>query len=178
MTARIDARQRGEAEYFTGRPCKWGHVAPRRTDSGACKQCLRHVPLTPQEQDVPYAPPVPPPPDPVLVQMGMYVMERDYVNLRTIVWDSVRARHPRATQSQVFGRGVPKLMAGGVLFIKPNVDPTDLDMLRQIKDALWSASYRCAARSPADEMRAQAMRKQLEEQAENHRFQPDEWKFT
>lgn len=172
MTTRAEARERGEKEYFTGEPCKHGHVAPRRTDSGACKACA--APMKTAQPDAARPPP------PMLMEVGLWVMERDYVNLRTIVWDSVRARHPHVTQGHVFGRSSVKAHGGGVMFIKPHVDPMDMEMLREIKDALWTASapFRNTARAPADEMRAQAMRKQLEEQAENHRFQPDEWKFT
>lgn len=33
--------------YFTGKPCRKGHVAARYTNSGACIDCLRGVPLVP-----------------------------------------------------------------------------------------------------------------------------------
>ncbi len=31
-----------EPLYSTGRPCRRGHSAPRRTDNAACTECLRH----------------------------------------------------------------------------------------------------------------------------------------
>lgn len=39
--ARDAALESGAATYFTGRPCRRGHVAARRTDSAACTECMR-----------------------------------------------------------------------------------------------------------------------------------------
>ncbi len=36
---RADAQKKGRASYFTGRPCKRGHVAVRRTGCGTCVEC-------------------------------------------------------------------------------------------------------------------------------------------
>ena len=38
-TSRRIAKTSGAKQYFTGRPCCAGHVAPRRTDSGSCALC-------------------------------------------------------------------------------------------------------------------------------------------
>jgi len=38
---RVAALACGEKMYFTGKPCKRGHVAPRRVDSYSCSECLR-----------------------------------------------------------------------------------------------------------------------------------------
>lgn len=39
-----EARDQGLVRYFTGKPCKWGHVAERRTNGCACVVCadIRH----------------------------------------------------------------------------------------------------------------------------------------
>ena len=37
---RAEAKAAGAAHYFTGEPCKHGHIAPRKT-KGACIACLR-----------------------------------------------------------------------------------------------------------------------------------------
>ena len=37
---RAEAKAQGAAYYFTGEPCKHGHVAPRKT-KGACIECLK-----------------------------------------------------------------------------------------------------------------------------------------
>jgi 5-methylcytosine-specific restriction endonuclease McrA len=38
--SRAEAKAMGAKYYFTGEPCKHGHVAPRKT-KGACTECLR-----------------------------------------------------------------------------------------------------------------------------------------
>ena len=38
--SRAEAKAAGAKHYFTGEPCKHGHVAPRKT-KGACTECLR-----------------------------------------------------------------------------------------------------------------------------------------
>ena len=42
VITREEARRRGFSEYFTGRPCKHGHVATRRTSCGICLACDEH----------------------------------------------------------------------------------------------------------------------------------------
>jgi hypothetical protein len=37
---RAEAKSQGAAYYFTGEPCKHGHIAPRKT-KGACVECLK-----------------------------------------------------------------------------------------------------------------------------------------
>jgi hypothetical protein len=40
ITDRKKAIAKGERKYYTGRPCKRGHLALRNTLTGACTQCL------------------------------------------------------------------------------------------------------------------------------------------
>lgn len=40
-TTRLEARAANEQHYFSGVPCKHGHVSIRRTDSGTCVVCHR-----------------------------------------------------------------------------------------------------------------------------------------
>ena len=39
-TTREKAKKTGSKYYFTGQPCKHGHIAPRKT-KGACTECLK-----------------------------------------------------------------------------------------------------------------------------------------
>ena len=41
--ARYEAQQKGAAVYFTGVPCKRGHIAERYTRTGYCKVCAREA---------------------------------------------------------------------------------------------------------------------------------------
>ena len=37
---RAEAKAQGAAQYFTGKPCKQGHLVPKFTCSGSCTECL------------------------------------------------------------------------------------------------------------------------------------------
>lgn len=37
--SRHEALEAGEPTYFTGKPCKHGHIKPRWTQSGGCVMC-------------------------------------------------------------------------------------------------------------------------------------------
>lgn len=39
-TTRAEAKKNGSKYYFTGQPCKHGHIAPRKT-KGTCVECLK-----------------------------------------------------------------------------------------------------------------------------------------
>ena len=39
IISRSDAKARGLKTYFTGKPCPRGHVAPRQTSNGICREC-------------------------------------------------------------------------------------------------------------------------------------------
>ena len=39
-TTRAEAKKTGSKYYFTGQPCKHGHIAPRKT-KGTCVECLK-----------------------------------------------------------------------------------------------------------------------------------------
>jgi len=41
MITRSDAKAQGLSKYFTGVPCRNGHVAERYTQSGTCQDCIR-----------------------------------------------------------------------------------------------------------------------------------------
>lgn len=43
MSTRSEAQKRGSKRYFTGAPCKHGHVAERVTSSGACIECRQTI---------------------------------------------------------------------------------------------------------------------------------------
>lgn len=40
IISRKDAAAAGEGQYFTGKPCKYGHIATRYTQSGTCSVCV------------------------------------------------------------------------------------------------------------------------------------------
>jgi hypothetical protein len=40
IVARRDAHAAGQRHYYTGKPCKWGHIGPRFVVNGNCVACL------------------------------------------------------------------------------------------------------------------------------------------
>ena len=40
IISRKEAKSRGLKKYFTGKPCKHGHIAERYVDGGGCKDCI------------------------------------------------------------------------------------------------------------------------------------------
>lgn len=46
---RSDALKTGDTQYFTGKPCKYGHLSHRYTASGACAQCVSNASATARE---------------------------------------------------------------------------------------------------------------------------------
>ena len=41
LITKSDAKSHGLTTYFTGKPCKHGHISPRYVASGMCKECSR-----------------------------------------------------------------------------------------------------------------------------------------
>jgi hypothetical protein len=51
VISRKDALARGLTKYITGKPCKHGHIAERRTDTGNCIECQRLRARTPERKE-------------------------------------------------------------------------------------------------------------------------------
>jgi hypothetical protein len=47
VISRKEARDRGLACYFTGAPCKYGHVVERLASASNCPECVRLLYQTP-----------------------------------------------------------------------------------------------------------------------------------
>lgn len=39
VISRKEAKAKGLKRYFTGKPCKWGHISDRRVRNGRCRKC-------------------------------------------------------------------------------------------------------------------------------------------
>jgi hypothetical protein len=50
MESRTDAILAGENKYFTGKPCKNGHIAHRYVQSGSCELCIRGAQSVPNPE--------------------------------------------------------------------------------------------------------------------------------
>lgn len=50
VVSKADARESGQKRYFTGLPCKHGHIAERRTADGGCIRCRADACLATQKR--------------------------------------------------------------------------------------------------------------------------------
>lgn len=50
-TPRHKALLNGDPEYFTGKPCKYGHIAYRSTLMGECKECRKEINRKQKQKD-------------------------------------------------------------------------------------------------------------------------------
>lgn len=51
VISRDEARRRGLKRYFTGEPCKRGHVAERQVANGACLRCKVEIEMACRDRD-------------------------------------------------------------------------------------------------------------------------------
>jgi hypothetical protein len=54
LVSKKEAREYGLKRYFTGKACKFGHIAERTTPSGACVECSRMKWEKNKEQPAPF----------------------------------------------------------------------------------------------------------------------------
>ena len=54
-TTRIEAQHNGKKRYFTGKPCKRGHIAERQVANWGCVECLRENQRNKLRDDKEYA---------------------------------------------------------------------------------------------------------------------------
>lgn len=76
MIGRAEAKAAGLKHYFTGKPCKHGHVAPRQSSTGNCTECQREH------------------------QSKWYAANRDKVLARTRKWREAHSERLRAIKQR------------------------------------------------------------------------------
>jgi 5-methylcytosine-specific restriction endonuclease McrA len=76
IISRADAKARGLTRYFTGNPCKYGHIAERHTASGTCGICA------------------------ILVLRKRYKDNPDYERKRATAWYCLNKAKARAASSK------------------------------------------------------------------------------
>lgn len=102
IMTRAEARKSGQNKYFTGKPCKNGHIAERYTASGTCQDCIRssNAPVVRQH---PIAAPDPSAPVDAeqhkdmqanVVTRGLIVYDHQVDRMREMVHMMTEARYP------------------------------------------------------------------------------------
>ena len=87
-SARSDAKHVGAKYYFTGRPCKRGHIAPRSTTDGVCTICKREWKQTNKEKVYKYNKPF---------RKRYYAKNQTQIRQKVIQWN---ADHPEQKRQQ------------------------------------------------------------------------------
>ena len=132
---RADAKVRQLSQYFTGIPCKNGHLTYRYTSSGACSGCIRenNRPLSDQATTARKEAKA------LLVQVRLRCYEVDREALAAAVWSFAVMRNPIFTLGDVDPRLLPRDKAGGTGLYSFNVHLDDVPQLRTIADSMLKA---------------------------------------
>lgn len=133
--SRGEAKLRQLTQYFTGIPCKHGHLTYRYTSSGACSGCIRahNQPTYDQtmiERKAAKA-------QLVQVRLRCYVSDRGV--LASSAWALAVMRYPVLTQGDVDPHLLPQDKAGGTGLYAFNCHEDDVAQLRQIADGMLKA---------------------------------------
>jgi hypothetical protein len=139
---RKDAMARGLSQYFTGRPCKNGHVTHRYTSSGACSGCVVAHTYSAAPPDV----------KKIFEQRDVRAERRDAlaslveVKLRALHTDSqvlketavqmCLARCPSLTRADVVINKAPTASENGSALYRVRIHADDVTFIRDMSNAL------------------------------------------
>lgn len=129
---RSEAKLRQLNQYFTGLPCKNGHLTYRYTSSGACSGCIRahNKPVYDQTSiDRKGA-------KAQLVQVRLRCHENDHDALASSAWALAIMRNSVLTLGDIAPRLLPQDRAGGTGLYAFYCHAEDVSQLRDIADAM------------------------------------------
>lgn len=140
LPTRKQALAMGHATYNTGKACRNGHYADRYTSSGACKACLTESvagvrrplawnPRTPERQAQCER----------LAQIRLRAHPLDAPTLLDCAISLTQARHAAVAPTDVVGSRAGLKPEGGTLLYIVNVDAADVQLLRDMQNAMLRA---------------------------------------
>lgn len=114
IISRKDAHQQGRKKFYTGEPCKNGHLAERFTTSGACTHCAKafhKMPPGPSNELFPMQPPlvyVPRLDVPQMDELGDYIAQcvAAWVDFKGLMTDGMRNGYEKLTHDAADKRRV------------------------------------------------------------------------
>lgn len=129
---RADAKVRQLSQYFTGIPCKNGHLTYRYTSSGACSGCIRenNRPLSDQATTARKEAKA------LLVQVRLRCYEVDRDALSAAVWSFAVMRNPVFTLGDVDPRLLPQDKTAGTGLYAFYCHSEDVPQVRQLADGM------------------------------------------
>jgi hypothetical protein len=131
IISRAEAKQKQKSTYFTGQPCKHGHVTYRYTQSGTCSQCIngdhkRIVDPNSMARKEAKA---------QLVQVRVRAFDDDRDNIAAAAWALAVMRFPILTQGDVDPRLLPGDRTAGTGLYAFYCHEADVGTLRAIAAA-------------------------------------------
>lgn len=172
---RKQAIERGLNTYYTGLACKNGHVAPRYTASGGCKECIGESVAGVRRAIGTASAPTPERMAQLegLVTVRLRAHPADEATLLDTAAALTLQRRQALVATDVVGARKGTKPEGGTLLYSVNVDAADVQLLRDMQNAML------AARGPNMEaVRARAFGGAMA-QAEAARDNGEgEWRFT
>jgi hypothetical protein len=140
VVTRKQAREAKLGTYYTGEPCKHGHLAERYTASGACKDCLKaaqngvrnpasdglNLPERQAQREN-------------LVGVKLRIHPLDVATLLDCAVAVTLARHPALVATDVVGARKGFKPEGGTMLYLVNIDLADLQVFRDMQNAMLAA---------------------------------------
>lgn len=171
IISRKQAIAAGTHKYFTGKPCKNGHIAERYTTSGTCEACIRGA-VADERAGLTYA-------DAREVvsaakaELGVFNIRCYPGDIETIKGTALalaQVRYPGLSLSDVLVTPNGVQPAGGTLMFRFRVHGADIDLLRGVEQALLKAHGVNAAAERA------RIHRQILEQADAETPKLPDWK--
>lgn len=106
VTSRKDAISRGLNKYFTGEPCKSGHIAQRYTQSSVCLECLHPSGCGSPRRQLAER----------MQKVLLLIHPDDYETVLSTVHLCAQMREPSLTREDVQTRVAPKAQCGKMLY--------------------------------------------------------------
>lgn len=132
ILSRREAKEKQQATYFTGQPCKHGHVAYRYTQSGTCSECINGGqnrvadPMAGARRAAKAE----------LVKVTCRAFDTDREALAAAAWALAVMRYPVLTQGDVDPRTLPSDRTGGTGLYGFYCHLDDVPTLRAIADGM------------------------------------------
>ncbi len=147
IVSRSSAAAQGLTKYYTGNPCKNGHLNYRYVQSGTCSDCIREAsngarasvqartgaPLSPEQMAVRRDALV------ELVDIRVRAYPEDAGTLRAVAAAYCCAQYPTLAPADVHILVAPSDPAGGTFLYRVRVPSAHIDALRATANALLAA---------------------------------------
>lgn len=134
---RWEAQRDEKITYFTGRPCKHGHITYRYTLSGSCVKCVMESnskipdPRRPERREAKRSL--------VFTKIRAAHVDRDALNATALAFAVMR--HPSLRMADVVSGAKPAFCASGTGLYAYRMPPEDVDAFRALALQMFKARF-------------------------------------